>query len=198
MLSSTTIATKKPTLLHGEALAQAVASISFQFSEIVQSRRSFLAAAWALRRHGIICLTGAASDQDLASIRSDIHNLLADIESNDLTNLQDIAYLNLPNLRVLKGYNNFRDADRPVINYRVKRPDGRTGSDAGMIDIFHPERLSINLGKRIQNCLHETLIQRLLLVSSMNRMRVKCRNLYLNPGCPRHAELSLRWPVFEI
>ena len=182
MLSSTTIATKKPTLLRGEALAQAVASISFQFSEIVQSRRSFLAAAWALRRHGIICLTGAASDQDLASIRNDIHNLLADIESNDLTNLQDIAYLNLPNLRVLKGYNNFRDADRPVINYRVKRPDGRTGSDAGMIDIFHPERLSINLGKRIQNCLHETLIQKLLLVSSMNRMRVKCRNLYLNQG----------------
>jgi hypothetical protein len=182
VLSSTTIATKKPTLLRGEALAQAVASISFQFSEIVQSRRSFLAAAWALRRHGIICLTGAASDQDLLSIRNDIHNLLADIESNDLTNLQDIAYLNLPNLRVLKGYNNFRDADRPVINYRVKRPDGRTGSDAGMIDIFHPERLSINLGKRIQNCLHETLIQKLLLVSSMNRMRVKCRNLYLNQG----------------
>ncbi|MDA7434608.1 hypothetical protein N8517_03280, partial [Synechococcus sp. AH-601-L23] len=68
-------------LLRGEALAQAVASISFQFSEIVQSRRSFLAAAWALRRHGIICLTGAASNQDLASIRGDIHNLLVDIES---------------------------------------------------------------------------------------------------------------------
>ena len=136
MLSSTTIATKKPTLLHGEALAQAVASISFQFSEIVQSRRSFLAAAWVLRRHGIICLTGAASNQDLASIRSDIHNLLVDIESNDLSNLQDIAYLNLPKHQALKGYNNFRVADHPVISYRVKRPNGHTGSDAEMVSIF--------------------------------------------------------------
>ena len=182
MLSSTTIATKKPTLLGGEALAQAVASISFPFSEVVRSRRSFIAAAWALRRHGVICLRGAASNQDLTSIRNEIDNLLGKIEANDLSNLQYIAYLNLPNHRVLKGYNNFRDADRPVINYRVKRPDGRTGSDAGMIDIFHPERLSINLEKKIQNCLHERLIQRLLLVSSLNQMRVKCRNLYLNQG----------------
>ena len=182
MLPSPTLATKKPTLLRGEALAQAVASISFPFSEVVRSRRNFVAAAWALRRHGIICLRGAASNPDLTSIRDDIDNLLEKIESNDLSTLQDIAYLNLPNHRVLKGYNNFRDADRPVINYRVKRPDGRSGSDAGMIDIFHPEQLSINLGTRIQNCLHEKLIQRLLLVSSLNRMKVKCRNLYLNQG----------------
>ena len=182
MLSSTTITSKQPILLRGEALATAVASISFPFSEIVQSRRSFLAAAWALRRHGIICLRGAGSNQDLISIRHEIHNLLENIQSNDLRKLQEVAYLNLPNNRVLKGYNNFRDADRAVINYRVKRPDGRTGSDAGMIDIFHPERLSFNLKERVKNCLHEHFIQRLLLVSSLNRLRVKCRNLYLNQG----------------
>ena len=147
MLPSPTLATKKPTLLRGEALAQAVASISFPFSEVVRSRRNFVAAAWALRRHGIICLRGAASNPDLTSIRDDIDNLLEKIESNDLSTLQDIAYLNLPNHRVLKGYNNFRDADRPVINYRVKRPDGRSGSDAGMIDIFHPERLQSTWGQ---------------------------------------------------
>ena len=182
MLSSTTIASKQPILLRGEALAKAVASISFPFSEIVQSRRSFLAAAWALRRHGIICLRGAGSNQDLTSIQDEIHNFLENIQSNNLLNLQEIAYLNLPNHRAIKGYHNFRDADRAVINYRVKRPDGRTGSDAGMIDIFHPERLSCNLDKRIKNCLHEQLIQRLLLVSSFNRLQVKCRNLYLNQG----------------
>ena len=181
-MSSTTIASKQPILLRGEALAKAVASISFPFSEIVQSRRSFLAAAWALRRHGIICLRGAGSNQDLTSIQDEIHNFLENIQSNNLLNLQEIAYLNLPNHRAIKGYHNFRDADRAVINYRVKRPDGRTGSDAGMIDIFHPERLSCNLDKRIKNCLHEQLIQRLLLVSSFNRLQVKCRNLYLNQG----------------
>ena len=137
-----------PTLLRGEALAQAaVASISFQFSEIVKGPLSFLAAAWALRRHRIISLTGADSNQDLASIRSKIHNLLVDIESNDFSNLQDITYLHLTNHRVLKGYNNFRDSHHPDINYPVKRPYGRTESDAGMINIFYPERLSINLGK---------------------------------------------------
>ena len=182
MLSSTTIASKQPILLRGEALAKAVASISFPFSEIVQSRRSFLAAAWALRRHGIICLRGAGSNQDLTSIQVEIHNFLEKIQSNNLLNLQEIAYLNLQNHRAIKGYHNFRDADRAVINYRVKRPDGRTGSDAGMIDIFHPERLSSNLDRRIKNCLHEQLIQRLLLVSSLNRLQVKCRNLYLNQG----------------
>ena len=182
MLSRTTIASQQPTLLRGEALAKAVASISFPFSEIVHSRRSFLAAAWTLRRHGIVCLRGAGSNQDLTSIRHEIHNLLENIQSNDLRKLQEVAYLNLPNNRVLKGYNNFRDADRAVINYRVKRPDGRTGSDSGMIDIFHPERLSFNLEERVKNCLHEHFIQRLLLVSSLNRLRVKCRNLYLNQG----------------
>ena len=182
MLSSTTIASKQPILLRGEALAKAVASISFPFAEIVQSRRSFLAAAWALRRHGIICLRGAGSNQDLTSIQDEIHTFLEKIQSNNPPNLQEIAYLNLPNHRAIKGYHNFRDADRAVINYRVKQPDGRTGSDAGMIDIFHPERLSSNLDRRIKNCLHEQLIQRLLLVSSLNRLQVKCRNLYLNQG----------------
>ena len=180
MLSNKTIASKQPILLRGEALAKAVASISFPFAEIVQSRRSFLAAAWALRRHGIICLRGAGSNQDFTSIQDEIHNFLENIQSKNPPNLQEIAYLNLPNHREIKGYHNFRDADRAVINYRVKRPDRRTGSDAGMIDIFRPERLSSNLDKRIKNCLHEQLIQRLLLVSSLNRLQVKCRNLYLN------------------
>ena len=123
MLSSTTIASKQPILLRGEALAKAVASISFPFSEIVQSRRSFLAAAWALRRQGIICLRDAGSNQDLTSIQDEIHNFLEIIRSNNFLNLQEIAYLNLPNHRAIKGYHNFRDADRAVINYRVKRPD---------------------------------------------------------------------------
>ena len=115
-MSCTTFATEQPTLLRGEALAHAVAGICFPFTAIAQSRRSFLAAAWALRRHGIICLRGAGSSQDMTSIRNEIHDLLENIRSNNLSNLQNIAYLNLPDHRVLKGYSNFRDADRPVIN----------------------------------------------------------------------------------
>jgi hypothetical protein len=48
----------------------------------------------------------------------------------------------------------------------------------GMIDIFHPERLSINLEKKIRNCLHERLIQRLLLVSSLNRNEGESAAIY--------------------
>ena len=91
---------------------------------------------------------------------------------------------------MLAGYKKLINADKAVINTRFYRPDGRSGSDAGMIDIFHPERLSANLGNRIQNCLHEKLIQRLLLVSRLNQIKVKCRNLYLNRGFKIHRTIT--------
>ena len=174
--------TARPTLLSGSDLEQVIDAISFPFVELINSRRRFFAAAWTLRRQGIICLRGAASSERIASINHAIGQLLDDIESGDHQHLQSLAYLNLPDHRVLKGYNQFRDADRAVINYRVKRPDGRSGSDAGMIDIFHPERLSTELDQQIGDCLHEALIQKLLLASSFNRLKVKCRNIYLNRG----------------
>ena len=182
LLSSTAIATARPTLLEGKALSREVESISFRFSDLLRNRKTFLAAAWTLRREGIICLREAAPAELIASINKDVGLLLKEIEAGDHGRLASLAYLNLPDQRVLKGYNQFRDADRPVINYRVKRPDGRSGSDAGMIDIFHPERLSDSLNRSIHVCLQESVIQRLLLISSFNRMRVKCRNLYLNRG----------------
>ena len=182
MLTSTAIATARPTLLDGNALSQEVQSISFRFSDLLSNRRTFLAAAWTLRRRGIICLREAAPPELIASINRDVGELLEEIESGDHGRLASLAHLNLPDHRVLKGYNQFRDADRAVINYRVKRPDGRSGSDAGMIDIFHPERLSESLNSSIRECLQESMIQRLLLASSFNRLRVKCRNLYINRG----------------
>ena len=181
-MTSTAIATARPTLLEGEALSEEVESISFRFGDLISNRRTFLTAALTLRRQGIICLRDAAPADLIASINSDVGRLLEEIESGEHARLASLAYLNLPDQRVLKGYNQFRDADRSVINYRVKRPDGRSGSDAGMIDIFHPERLSDSLNRNIQACLQESVIQRLLLLSSFNRMRVKCRNLYLNRG----------------
>ena len=181
-MTSTAIASARPTLLDGQALSQEVEAISFRFSELLSNRTTFLAAAWALRRQGIICLREAAPAELIAAINTDVAQLLEEIESGDHGRLKRLAYLNLPEQRVLKGYNQFRDADRSVINYRVKRPDGRSGSDAGMIDIFHPERLSESLNSSIRTCLQESVIQKLLLVSSFNQMRVKCRNLYLNRG----------------
>ena len=181
-MTSTAIATARPTLLEGEALSEEVESISFRFGDLISNRRTFLTAAWTLRRQGIICLREAAPADLIASINSDVGRLLEEIESGEHARLASLAYLNLPDQRVLKGYNQFRDADRSVINYRVKRPDGRSGSDAGMIDIFHPERLSDRLNRNVQASLQESVIQRLLLLSSFNRMRVKCRNLYLNRG----------------
>ena len=165
-MSSTAIATTRPTLLEGKALSQEVESISFRFSDLLNNRKTFLAAAWTLRRQGIICLRETAPADLIASIKRDVGLLLEEIESGDHGRLASLAYLNLPDQRVLKGYNQFRDADRSVINYRVKRPDGRSGSDAGMIDIFHPERLSDSLNRSIRTCLQESVIQRLLLVST--------------------------------
>ena len=176
------VPTAKPTLLSGDARLERLRSIDFSFSDVLNRRRTLIRAAWALRRHGIICLRAAAPQATIHAIQADIKGLLTEIESGDHGRLNATTYLNLPDQRVLKGYNHFRDADKPVINYRVARPDGRSGSDAGMIDIFHPERLSDALRDNIAACLQEDLIRRLLLVSSLNQMAVKCRNLYLNYG----------------
>ena len=181
-LTGPSVGTARPLLLDGAELDRVVEAISFQFSDLQSSQRCFWKAAWMLRRHGIICLRGAAGPDQIHAINAEVSQLLEEIESTDHSRLESLAYLNLPERRVLKGYNQFRDADRAVINYRVKRPDGRSGSDAGMIDIFHPERLSETLRQQIHGCLQESLIQRLLLASSLNRLRVKCRNLYLNQG----------------
>ena len=176
------VPTAKPTLLSGDARLRRLQCIDFSFADVLNRRSTLIRAAWALRHHGIICLRAAASQDTIQAIQAEIQDLLTEIENGDHERLDDLAYLNLPAQRVLKGYNHFRDADKPVINYRIARPDGRSGSDAGMIDIFHPERLSDALRDNIAACLHEDLIRRLLLVSSLNRMVVKCRNLYLNHG----------------
>ena len=176
------VPTAKPTLLSGDARIRRLQSIDFSFADILNRRSTLIRAAWALRRHGIICLRAVATQDTIQAIQADIQDLLTKIENGDHDRLDNLLYLNLPDQRVLKGYNHFRDADKPVINYRIARPDGRSGSDAGMIDIFHPERLSDALRDNIAACLQEDLIRRLLLVSSLNRMVVKCRNLYLNYG----------------
>ena len=181
-MTASSLATTQPTLLVGDALERFVDAVTFQFADLQTSRRCFLRAAWALNHHGIIRLRGAASSAQIDAINVEIRQMLEEIERGDLRRLETIAYLNLPDQRVLKGYNQFRDAERAVINYRVKRPDGRSGSDAGMIDIFHPERLSAGLNQTIHACLQEGLIQKLLQASTFNRLRVKCRNIYLNHG----------------
>ena len=79
-MTSTAIATARPTLLAGKALSQEVESISFRFSDLLSNRRTFLAAAWALRRQGIICLREAAPADLIASINNDVGQLLEEIE----------------------------------------------------------------------------------------------------------------------
>ena len=176
------IRTEKPILLSGAKRQAEMQAIEFRFADVVNSRRTLIRAAWALRRHGIICLREAASAENVQGMRAELDTLLAEIQSGEHARLDRLTYLNLPERRVLKGYNHFRDADRPVINYRVARPDGRSGSDAGMIDIFHPERLSEAFERTITASLHEDLIRRLLWISSLQRLVVKCRNVYLNHG----------------
>ena len=175
-----------PTLLTGDALEGELHRITFRYTDISLSRRALARAAWALNRNGVIRLTGVVSPNLVLALNHEINDLLKSLKIYQTSGIlpDNIAstYLNTQEKLMLAGYKKLVNADKAVINTRFSRPDGRSGSDAGMIDIFHPERLLTNLGKRIQNCLHEKLIQRLLLVSSLNQMKVKCRNLYLNRG----------------
>ena len=171
-----------PVLLSGKAQRSETESITFNFAELLGCKRRFLKAAWTLRREGIIRIKQVAQPESIDALNQEIASLLNDVDHYKTSGIDNIAYLNLPERRVLKGYNNFVDADRAVINHRVKRPDGRSGSDAGMIDIFHPEQLSKKMDNLTQICLQEKVIRRLIMLSCLTPLRVKCRNLYLNRG----------------
>lgn len=171
-----------PVLLSGEAQRSETESISFDFADLNSRKRRFFQAAWTLRREGIIRIKRVVEPETIQGLNQEIAALLDDVDHYTTSGIDNIAYLNLPERRVLKGYNNFVDADRAVINHRVKRPDGRSGSDAGMIDIFHPEQLSEEINKLTKLCLQETIIRRLIMLSCLTPLRVKCRNLYLNRG----------------
>jgi len=171
-----------PNLLDGEDRRRETEKICFPFDGICSSKRLFLKAAWTLRRQGIILITGVLSANHLERFQGKINLLLDAITNHETSGLEDIAYLNLPDQRVLKGYNSFVDADRAVINHRIKRDDGRSGSDAGMIDIFHPERLSDEIEELVATSLQEPVIRRLLMTSCLLPLHVKCRNLYINRG----------------
>lgn len=171
-----------PTLLSGEERIQETEAITFRLKDLLASKRCFMRAAWTLNRQGILLLRQVASPDLVRSLNDQIAQVLDDAAHHTSSGIDEIAYLNLPDRRVLKGYNTFVDADRAVINHRVQRADGRSGSDAGMIDIFHPERLSIAMGDMISSCLRERLVRRLLMLACFQPLRVKCRNLYINRG----------------
>ena len=171
-----------PRLLGGTEREAAMERLSIGFNALSRSKRAFLRAAWILRRQGVLVVRQAVPPQPLEAINAEVNQLLTQLDAGQTKQLASNAILNLPNNRRIKGYENFVDAEQAVINHRVKRPDGRSGSDAGMVDIFHPERLSEPMARWVSACLHERLISRLLLASSLLQMRVKCRNLYVNRG----------------
>ena len=171
-----------PSLLSGEDRQRETEAICFPFDGICRGRRLFLKAAWTLRRQGIILISEVLNPDQLERFQGQINLLLDAITHHETSGLDDIAYLNLPDQRVLKGYNTFVDADRAVINHRIKRADGRSGSDAGMIDIFHPERLSDEIKDLVATSLQEPIIRRLVMTSCLTPLHVKCRNLYINRG----------------
>ena len=171
-----------PRLLSGAERESAMDRLSVEFNALSSSKRTFLKAAWILRRQGVLVVRQAVTPQALEAINAELNQLLLQLDAGQTKQLASNAILNLPNKRRVKGYENFVDAEQAVINHRVKRPDGRSGSDAGMVDIFHPERLSEAMANAVTSCLHERLISRLLLAAAWLPMRVKCRNLYVNRG----------------
>ena len=175
-----------PTLLTGDALEGELHRITFRYTDISQSRRALARAAWALNRNGIIRLTGVVSPNLVLALNHEINDLLKSLKIYQTSGIlpDNIAntYLNTQEKLMLAGYKKLVNADKAVINTRFSRPDGRSGSDAGMIDIFHPEKLSSKIDKTIQNCTQITLIRKLISLSTLNKVQAKCHNLYINEG----------------
>lgn len=175
-----------PTLLMGDALEGELDRITFRHADISQSRRCLVQAAWALHRNGIIRLTGVIPNRHVLSLNHEINDLLESLKiyqtSGVLPNNISNTYLNTQERLMLAGYKSLVNADKAVINTRFSRPDGRSGSDAGMIDIFHPEKLSESIRKTIQISVQNTQIKKLISLSTMRKIYKKCHNLYINNG----------------
>lgn len=175
-----------PALLEGEPLSRGLASITFSFPALIQSRACFLKAAWTLQRRGVIRLCNVASPSDIDAINKRTDQLLERIHRLRTTGIVEEpitnAYLNLPGRLTIRGYKQLVHADRSVINLRFSRPDGRSGSDAGMIDIFHPQKLSRDFRHFSSRLLQEKVIRALIRTSSLCKVQTKCRNLYINDG----------------
>lgn len=175
-----------PEIATGKILAKELSSISFPFAGLVQSRRCFLGAAWTLQRQGIIRLSQVARAADIEALNNLINQVLDQVESFRASGVAESliseAYLNVPESRAIAGYKQLVNADRSVINLRFARPDGRSGSDAGMVDIFHPEKLSSELDQLTCRVLQEEVIQKLLWTSCLSPVQIRCRNLYINNG----------------
>ena len=109
---------------------------------------------WALNRSGIIRLAGVVSPNLVIALNHEINDLLKSLKIYQTSGIlpDNIAntYLNTQEKLMLAGYRKLVNADKAVINPRISRPDGRSGSDAGMIDIFHSEKLSSELEQTIQ------------------------------------------------
>lgn len=175
-----------PEIATGENLSKELSSISFPYANLLRSRRSFLRAAWTLQRQGIIRLSQVAGAADIEALNIRINQVLDQVESYRASGIAEHpisdAYLNVPENRAISGYKQLVNADRSVINLRFARPDGRSGSDAGMVDIFHPEKLSSELNQLTSSVLQAEVIQNLLWTSCLSPVKIKCRNLYINNG----------------
>ena len=175
-----------PALLEGEPLSRSLDLITFSFPELIQSQTCFLKAAWTLQREGVIRLCDVASPSNIDSINQLTDQLIEPINRFRATGIAEEpisnTYLNVPGKLSIKGYKQLVNADRSVINLRFSKPDGRSGSDSGMIDIFHPEKLSPDFRKLSELLLQENLIQKLIWTSSLCKVQTKCRNLYINNG----------------
>ena len=182
----TILTASPPEILTGENLSKQLSSISFPFTHLIKSRRCFLRAAWTLQRQGIIRLSQVARSADIEAINIRINQVLDQVERYRASGIAEHpisdAYLNIPEHRAIAGYKQLVNADRSVINLRFARPDGRSGSDAGMVDIFHPEKLSSELSQLTSRVLQEDVIQKLLWTSCLSPVRIRCRNLYINNG----------------
>ena len=68
-----------PVLLAGSERDQLAQQLTLPFNQVARSKRSFLRAAWTLRRHGVVVLREAVEPERLQAINRDVDQLLEGI-----------------------------------------------------------------------------------------------------------------------
>jgi len=157
--------------------------IEFRAARVKEDPAELEKAAETLKQAGAIVLRGFYSTSQIDRLRGSVEPFFEEAEqwrNADPKHLEDQRVLVQNGVRkTLNGYGSILKHPKPVLNFRIDE-------DAGLVDLFHPERIFEPQGAiGVADPNKESLVQTLLERAFSCHFKTSVRNLYLNDSVVR-------------
>lgn len=162
-------------MLEGTRLDGLLAPLSFDAAALAGKPELQRRAALQLRRHGLLILRSAADRGQLQNLGRVVDSAWHLARHGKAGDPAASVLINRGKRRAIRGYRALVGASKAVISIRANE-------DAGMLDVFHPEKLIPEASAQVVNALAEGLVIRLLDQAFGRPFQVQARNLYVNRG----------------